>query len=930
MTDTVIGQGRGRVGLRFQIAGMPFEAVTDEAMAGSGAGFATRAAGLKREGIVLAHDVDFARAELNASPITIRIADTTATLGPTRTPWTKLFSKTATGRTWLDATCDDVTATITVRSTSGFAASGRIWIDQECIEYTGITATTFTGCSRGSQFTVPTFHYSLDTTGTHAAEVTDWPQSMEGRHCWLYTYGQLDDPSGDGTQRWAGIISRDARQVDGTTWELSVDPITRVFQGPFGGDLALPMRPRGIYYPWSCCFFLEIYVSTDNTAANLPSAPTATIQITGFYETQDAFCSAVQGAIDGSSASGRGLTCVSDGPSGFHFELTTASATQRFVAIYATSPLDEVHGNYSAPGAPTLLLPLLDSGKSPVGTTIGASASVSASTTYYYVHGTALPGRGPRIASGTYFEVTHTDAVSAPGSVPRGAFLHSTGTGDNPMVLPEGWRTRCSKPSAASAAPTYRVYLDGFNPLTGLDSFSIDYGHDGPTVTSGLITHDDATRRIDLQGPGIPMYQSVCFAGLPCPVLHPVRYYGVGTLHDLRLALISAVSTGAPSATAPYLYDVSLSNATLLTSDFGGWGAADITGFRVARRYWSSGKAQKLGEVLTEEAKNAGCFWSLDANGRIELYQVGIAPTTGSWTLDATKELTDRGPSAWERSAKGSVAQVVVSTDYDPLKDEWPGDPIPFQFAAAMGRNPSAQPIEIKPRSRLYDPGGLLTFAQVLTEYAMITGGLFSLFGYAYSVITLDAPFTFLTAICGDTVVITSKNLPSGTGGRGMSQRNGVIIGKRVSFEDSAIKLTILCSELNYSGYTPTSRISSSANTGGFNYTLTIAAPAGTGATRAYSDGTAFKNGDAIRIVLWDSTTSSTQTGFVTADGTATTVLVNLDGAIPGGSPLNLEYAPSSRGWATNQGKYCPVAPATDIIDYGGADLQDGPAKQLI
>lgn len=48
--------------------------------------------------------------------------------------------------------------TVTVDSTTGFASSGRIWIGQECIAYTGTTATTFTGCTRGSLLTDAAFH----------------------------------------------------------------------------------------------------------------------------------------------------------------------------------------------------------------------------------------------------------------------------------------------------------------------------------------------------------------------------------------------------------------------------------------------------------------------------------------------------------------------------------------------------------------------------------------------------------------------------------------------------------------------------------------------------------------------------------------------------------------------------------------------------
>ena len=49
-----------------------------------------------------------------------------------------------------------VITTITVDSTTGFDNTGYIVVDNEIIKYTGIGATTFTGCTRGQRGTVAT------------------------------------------------------------------------------------------------------------------------------------------------------------------------------------------------------------------------------------------------------------------------------------------------------------------------------------------------------------------------------------------------------------------------------------------------------------------------------------------------------------------------------------------------------------------------------------------------------------------------------------------------------------------------------------------------------------------------------------------------------------------------------------------------------
>lgn len=46
-------------------------------------------------------------------------------------------------------TLSSVNTTVTVTSTTGFTTTGRILIDSETISYTGVTGTTFTGCTRG-------------------------------------------------------------------------------------------------------------------------------------------------------------------------------------------------------------------------------------------------------------------------------------------------------------------------------------------------------------------------------------------------------------------------------------------------------------------------------------------------------------------------------------------------------------------------------------------------------------------------------------------------------------------------------------------------------------------------------------------------------------------------------------------------------------
>ena len=67
-----------------------------------------------------------------------------------------------TGSTLLNGSLSNIATTITVDSTTGFKTSGEIKIGTEIISYTGVTGTTFTGCTRGAFSTTAATHSDND------------------------------------------------------------------------------------------------------------------------------------------------------------------------------------------------------------------------------------------------------------------------------------------------------------------------------------------------------------------------------------------------------------------------------------------------------------------------------------------------------------------------------------------------------------------------------------------------------------------------------------------------------------------------------------------------------------------------------------------------------------------------------------------------
>lgn len=77
--------------------------------------------------------------------------------------------------TTLNGALNSSATTITVVSTTGFAAAGSIGIDGEYITYSGKTATTFTGCTRGVGSTATS--HSSGATVNQYTDATGWGQS---------------------------------------------------------------------------------------------------------------------------------------------------------------------------------------------------------------------------------------------------------------------------------------------------------------------------------------------------------------------------------------------------------------------------------------------------------------------------------------------------------------------------------------------------------------------------------------------------------------------------------------------------------------------------------------------------------------------------------------------------------------------------------
>mgnify|MGYP001601672961 CR=1 FL=1 len=124
--------------------------------------------------------------------------------------------------------------TLTVASTTGFDSSGNVYIGQECVKYTGVTATTFTGCTRG---------YLLTDAMPHATavKVYDFMPSLYRRPAYLYK-GDRSLTLGKWLKGFGGLILSDAKHgptvtltIASMSWEMYRNQQARVMN-PWTGN----------------------------------------------------------------------------------------------------------------------------------------------------------------------------------------------------------------------------------------------------------------------------------------------------------------------------------------------------------------------------------------------------------------------------------------------------------------------------------------------------------------------------------------------------------------------------------------------------------------------------------------------------------------------------------------------------------------------
>jgi hypothetical protein len=854
---TLIANGGGQLGVQMRIEGFPYSFVTHKWMESAAL---NQIHGLLLDGMKFDASLDLVSGRLESGGFRVKIVDTTdgklASYALGRAPI---------ARTWITSSLTTTSATVTVLSTTGFATSGTIYIGTEAITYTGVTATTFTGCTRGWYQSTPQAHYVTDGENKSLPPVTDYPTTIEGRRARFYLYDAVGDAASGasfgGTLRWRGFVATDAHYSrDG--WSIAIDPPTSVLKQETGGGAGDEVGIRGIYHPWCCPAVVTFSV---------PSIPlTESVVVRGYYESQDAFCTDLQTAINATSL----VTTFLSGTA----SIKVIPGEQSFDIVYRAGSGTIYDLQISTPGNSTVFADWPMRRLNPE------------SELQWTDTATAFPAAWDSTASGSTFSVTFASpfprsqlGVSSPGSRRR-AFIEF------------GFLD----PGVQDTFPENRVYFaERFGLGIGM-AFAYKAGESD--WTSYADTADAANGYATLQ----PVPEIVLDSTTKFKV---GRRLGVGNFGGL----IDQLASDGP-------VNCNLGKMPLITADTGGNDRDFMTSTGdvfietsgvplINERDWWAFDSLTLEEMLIPELQAAGYHLSLQDNGQI-YFRKAHMPVIGAVASATLTARTIGGDVEYERQALGTVTSIEWKTGFVPADGEHRGVTYRIRDVTACSSNRAGRTMQIKRASLpntvdirnatpdAYTRQDLPRFEEIV-ERARIW---LAMLGRDYWVAHLNVPMTFFDLKIGDDVSVTCSLIPNAAGGLGVTSKPAMVIGKSYSLDSGRGTISVLMHDRDIRGYAPSLQIGSPTNITGNQWDVTVSRE-----DALVPPSTWFKFGDLIRIRQRDATSPTTLTGSVDSvtDGTDK-IRVTLSSA----------WTPSTSLWAIGPGLSDVLGDADSIAKH--------------
>lgn len=886
--------GKDKLEFRLSVEGWPYEFVTADEMETTTADGRVRVSGLLRQGLAWSELVNPAEATLDCEGMSISIIDrqrdsaVTAALAsaPART-------------TWLDSLMSTTSTVITMMSQAGFVEGDIVHIGTEAIELGewdggGI----FTGCTRAKWDTIAQRHRTLDGQTTVRSTCTDVPISLEGRRARLYYYSSGDSLTGAGTQCFMGLCTTDARlESDGSTWTLTIDPISRLLQQEIGSDLADTLHPRGYHYHIYHRF--NVYIEESSSSTTFAASGNAIgVEIPGNTYFHGAGAAVVDTRVEGECH----YETVEDLAKDVTSLLTAALAASAMeCSAIEMIPLEAQGGTW------TIMARL---GATPRALRVSISA---------YDASEEGGGGGEVIPTNEAGDsVTEWTASATYYFTPASASLPPVGKCQN-ISLPYD-RRFASEVSLLEMPVSNELYIGGSFDFGSAWSIGISGARikwpDGEEVTYEVTSTDDDKRSLVLEREADDRH---LFAGpVDLPEIRLCRKIASGDVFDFVTALVAASPNHASSGAVPFL----------TSSDIGLSGWDSKTGFpwQSDREYYAADQVD-LDEMLANEFRLVGLIPVLGSSGVIgsRLLTLPVKTLGSAIDLDSTNILVDRGFPTWERNGLfGNITGVVMRTGFDRFEGKWLGPTFVIRDQTAIARKKIRRDVTIAPRSETSSSAPIPPDQAV----AALTP-IFSLLGGDYAIIRLEVPLhdgtnNFLSATMGRTVTVTSEYVPDViTGARGADEVPGLIVGRRVELDTGRVALTILAPYRRIAGYAPSLTISAETNITGNKWSLTVIGDTPWPVAEEFMDQSAggdvisdfFEVGDAITIVQADG--STTVAGTIDTVTEPDTIEVTLDGSwTPSTDLWLLMFDDDASDAVGHQLDYGYFANATAVVEF--------------
>ena len=921
---SILATGRGSLGFRLCVEGWPVMWVTDSRITASDiADGRPVLPGLSSKGLKISERSQLKDAWLSCGGMSATIVPTThgddCINGFTRDvqPVALLSATGATPGLYAGSS----NWTTTPASSASFASAAVAHLGTEAVRVVNPSTGLL---ERGVWDTSAQAHLMLISEQVdNPTPIYDWPPTMEGRRANLYAYGESDVGSAAGTLIWRGVVARPPRQnSDGLSWTLQLEPIISLFDQKIGATEGIEYHVRGVYHPRTAPLAIDFWFK-DSGAFSLP-----TLKLTGFYESEAEWSSAVNDAINtwlvdgGMDVNFTIAVQYSGGKHAWKLGIDDLITSLDFVVLSTVDILDGSGGVSvrDGSGGKTYDRPAGDAGGKFIAPVVGVSWDYPLSASRGFVGRAVLLEYAP---------------------------LHETVESDEQQV----YTSITEYTDATSPWPENRIYLQDVLGLQVGSFLTIKNDESALPKIFEITGVNTADRYIEVK-----IRSGVSGAWLNAEtVLIPLFSYGrEANWADFMQAVVEQ-SEFANLGQTPHIIEDDVNSAA--------W--PDLWTRFPFQDYWRRRdylfvRPTAVSEILREEFKATGWMATINADAKVDVIPLPFVSQqrtahhqlTDADILPPADGLVGRWPT-WEAQRDGLVNIVAFKLGYNPMTDEFDDQfTMTLRMAQSIAEHKSGNKYTgaIAPKST-YSPtytsvtsGSGLSFswrisrvvvpsAQEATD--MVLPYLRAL-ASDYAAVTVSVPFSKFGVLVGQIVEVTSEWIPNGLGGRGVVSRKAICVGREWALDPGSNdmgKLTLWFPRDTITGYAPTARmlpgpvaVDAPTNTlwditfDPANYYNMAWSEDGSGDTLKH-----FAAGDSVRMLRVDSDVSTDVLGTITQINYVTHVArVQFTAAwVVGTSTWNMSFSSHATETA-RQLLYCWIADA-------GGQLEDGkPARQFL